>query len=105
MLIELLRAQGGAGAELARRWLAALLIVPHSERAGVVEAVEASLVEEFGSRSPDGAGPLLHVASEEVERDGYTEVLIRSYEAKPKPPRSTAASSATKKRGGPGRGA
>ncbi len=45
MLTELLRP---ASPELARRWLAALLIVPESERAAVVDAVEKQIVDEFG---------------------------------------------------------
>ncbi len=47
MLVELLRP---AGPELARRWVAALLLVPEGEREGVVSAVERSIVEEYGGR-------------------------------------------------------
>lgn len=44
MLVELLRP---AGPELARRWLAALLLVPEGERGAVVASVERRIVEEF----------------------------------------------------------
>lgn len=46
MLTELLRP---CGPELARRWLAALLLVPADQRESVVQAVEAQIVREFGS--------------------------------------------------------
>ncbi len=49
LLIELMRP---AGAELARRWLAALMIVPPDEREDVVGAIEARIVETYG----DGGG-------------------------------------------------
>ena len=48
MLIELLKP---AGPELARRWLAALLLVPESEREAVVDAVERQIVGEYASGS------------------------------------------------------
>jgi len=51
MLIELLKP---AGPELARRWVAALLMAPAEERAAIVEAVEARIYQEFGS--PDSPG-------------------------------------------------
>lgn len=35
------------GPELARRWLAALMMVPEDRRETIVEAVEAQIVEEF----------------------------------------------------------
>ncbi len=46
MLADLLQP---ATPDLARRWLAALLMVPPEERAGTVNAVEARIVEQFGS--------------------------------------------------------
>lgn len=53
MLVELLRP---AGAELGRRWLAALLLVPAGEREAVVAAVERRIVEEFcGEEGAAGA--------------------------------------------------
>ena len=45
MLIELLRP---AGPDLARRWLAALMLVPEAEREAVVGEVERSIVDEYG---------------------------------------------------------
>lgn len=45
-LVELMRP---AGIDLARRWVAALLLVPEHEREGVVLAVEKRIVEEFAS--------------------------------------------------------
>jgi len=34
---------------LARRWVAALMMVPEGERAAVVQAVEKRIVDEFGA--------------------------------------------------------
>jgi len=45
MLIELLKP---AGPDLARRWLAPLMLVPHAEREAVVAEVERSIVSEYG---------------------------------------------------------
>lgn len=45
MLADLLQP---ATPDLARRWLAALLMVPAAERAAIVSAVEAKIVEQFG---------------------------------------------------------
>lgn len=46
LLIELMKP---AGPELARRWVAALMLVPEGEREQVVEAVEAQIHGEFGA--------------------------------------------------------
>lgn len=82
MLTELLRP---AGAELARRWLAALLIAPEAEREALVDAVEARMaslyaVPESGVEG-DSVEPesLLHVADEPVFKDELIEQTIRSY--------------------------
>lgn len=44
MLIELIRP---TGPELARRWMAALVMVPPDQRQAVLDAVEAQIAEEF----------------------------------------------------------
>ncbi|MEZ6319340.1 MAG: hypothetical protein R3B49_11420 [Phycisphaerales bacterium] len=49
MLIELLKP---AGPELARRWVAALLVAPEEEREAIVEAVEARIYQEYGTLDP-----------------------------------------------------
>lgn len=51
ILIEMMRP---AGPELARRWLAALTLVPRAEREAVVAAVERQIVAEFGEDSDCG---------------------------------------------------
>lgn len=96
MLIELMRLAGGGGTELARRWVAALLSVPAEDRRALVEEVEARISEVYALPDShlgrdDEASPMLHVASEPVQRAGYVEQVIRSY-AKAKEP--------TKKKGG-----
>lgn len=56
-----------AGADLARRWLAALLVAPENEREAIVASVEARMVELYASdatvvemkqpaRAPEPAG-------------------------------------------------
>jgi len=47
MLVDLI---DPVGAELSRRWLAALLLVPEGEREAVVEAVERRIALEYESR-------------------------------------------------------
>ncbi|MEM1071533.1 MAG: hypothetical protein AAGB48_01175 [Planctomycetota bacterium] len=49
MLLELLRP---AGPEVARRWVAALTLVPEADRDAVVAAVEKQIREEYGSKNP-----------------------------------------------------
>jgi hypothetical protein len=56
ILIEMMRP---TGAELARRWLATLTLVPREQREAVVSAVERQIVEEFGEEvgnEPGGKG-------------------------------------------------
>ncbi len=78
LLIALLRP---LGAELGRRWLAALLLVDEREREAVVAEIERVLAE----RAELGGGrtaELDHV-SEERQRDGFTERTITTYSAGP----------------------
>lgn len=44
MLVEVMKPMGP---ELARRWVAALTLVPHREREAVVEAVERQIASEY----------------------------------------------------------
>jgi hypothetical protein len=93
MLVELLRLSGGA--ELMRRWVAALLNVPAVEREGVIRAVEQRIAEEYEMPQISRASavsiaqsqPVYDIALPAVQREGYTEVVVRSYaqaEARPK---------------------
>ncbi|MGE3106812.1 MAG: hypothetical protein AB7G11_09020 [Phycisphaerales bacterium] len=50
MLVELLR---HGGIELSRRWIGALLVVPASEREGVVEAVERQIIALYAADAAD----------------------------------------------------
>lgn len=60
LLTELLRP---AGVELARRWLAALLVVDEGEREAMVAAVEKRVVELYGIGRDYGGGSDSGVAS------------------------------------------
>ncbi len=81
MIIELLR-EGTP--DLARRWLAALLLVPAGERAGVVAAVESSIVREYASAPDEQVVRLVHPAR---ELDGFVEQQIVTYTPAPRPTR------------------
>ncbi len=72
-IIELLR-EGTP--DLARRWLAALLLVPPAERAGIVSAVEAQIVREFATSAEDQTVRLVHPP---VAGDGFIEQRIVTY--------------------------
>lgn len=101
-MVEMLRL---GQAEVARRWLAALMLVPASERAGVVAAVERQIVTTWASREPAADAPThepdaereVRVVSPPRQRAGYVEQVETTYvmrEAKP------AKSKARKKRAG-----
>jgi len=99
MLIELLRA---GTPDLARRWVAALLLVPESERAAVVNAVELRIVTEYGALAShaesDADPPMMHIAENPVVKDGHTEQIIRSYSAPAPKPRPSSNRSSDAKR-------
>jgi len=76
MLIELLRP---AGPDMARRWLAALLMVDASDRAQLVAEVERRVAATYGRQRP-GLGSSAAEAVREVkithppvQREGYVE--------------------------------
>jgi len=75
LLTELLRP---AGPELARRWLAALLLVPEEERAGLVAEIERRIVRTYAEDDRDAIE--MHVVSPPVQRDGYVEQIHTTYE-------------------------
>lgn len=81
MLVELLRP---GSIDLARRWVAALLLVPEHEREGVVASVERRIVEVYDR--PDAAGEAdereIVVRYPAVQRDGYVEEVVKRYEVK-----------------------
>ncbi len=76
MLLELLRP---ASPELARRWLAALMLVPPGEREEVVALVESRIVSEYTARGEPPKAEMLHLHSPPLQREGYTERVVRSY--------------------------
>lgn len=76
MLVELLRP---ATPELARRWLAAMLLVPESERAGVVAAVERQIIATYEhARSPD-----VDLVHPPVAREDCVEQVVVTYAGEP----------------------
>lgn len=76
MMIELLRP---LGPELARRWLAALLLVDEGDRAGVVESVERHIASVYGGASPAGESVELKVVHPPTDRGGYVEQVEVTY--------------------------
>ncbi len=93
-LLEFLRLAGPGGADLARRWVAALMAIPPDEREAAVDAVEQRVVvlyrahsSQTQSHSPAGTEcdeQTLHVADPPVERQGFVEQTIRTYAATPR---------------------
>jgi hypothetical protein len=87
LIIELLRP---GSADLGRRWLAALMLVPERERQAVVEAIEARLVSTYAPLSARQAGAHAEESADDrvqfrlharpVQRDGYVEEVIRDIE-------------------------
>lgn len=81
MMIELLQP---AGPDLARRWLAALMLVPREDREGVVESVEERIASTFadGKAMAEGdASPSceIEVVHPPVQHDGYVEQVRTTY--------------------------
>jgi len=46
LLVDLMKP---IGPETARRWVAALLLIPEDERLAVIESIEAEIVRQYGS--------------------------------------------------------
>ncbi len=83
-LVEMLRP---GGADLARRWVAALFLAPETEREEIVASVERRLVglyakedAEAGEREGGDSPQVLHLAEPPIQREGYVEQTIRTYE-------------------------
>lgn len=123
LLVELLRP---CTPELGRRWLAALLLVPVSERERIVAAVEARIVGEYGqgglgrslagvdrtdagsaaggsaggTAGVGGAGEEFTAIGPDRQREGYVERIETTYErAAGTGKQSHAARAGSKKRG------
>jgi len=92
MLIELLQP---TGPDLARRWLAALLLVPREDRQSVVESVEDRITSMYASAAPVTAAGVSSSEDDEpreidvvyppVQHDGYVEEMRTTYAATDKP--------------------
>lgn len=83
MLVELLEP---AGPDLARRWLAALLLVDREDRPALVAEIERRVVAAYAPRAAAQAAPPrteLSVISPPVQHAGYVEQVITTYEAAP----------------------
>jgi len=90
--VELLRP---AGPDLARRLVAALLLAPADEREAIVSSIESKMVELYApARAPVEAAALarvdqieteprtMNVIDPPVQRDGFVEQMIHTYEVK-----------------------
>lgn len=75
MIVELLQP---AGPELARRWLAALLLVDRQDRPAVVEEIERQIVSLYPMSQTTPARELT-LRTPPVQRDGYIEETERVY--------------------------
>ncbi|MBM4108217.1 MAG: hypothetical protein FJ255_05320 [Phycisphaerae bacterium] len=83
MLVELLRP---VGPELARRWLAALLLVPEGDRAGVVRTIEEHLAGLYGGAARGEEITLRHPPE---QKQGYVEQVEVTYARPPAKPRGS----------------
>ena len=81
MLIELMKV---GNMDLARRWLATLMLVPAEERESVVEAVEGRIVEVYDRADGRGApgDREIVVRYPAVQREGYVEEVVKTYEVR-----------------------
>ncbi len=88
-LVELLKP---GGADLARRWVAALMLAPAEERERIVEAVEAKIVELYAldEQADDDIGEAAAASAEAqefdlveppVQKEGRVEQTIHTYAA------------------------
>lgn len=77
LLIELLQP---VGPDLARRWLAALLLVPREEREALVVEIEEKIAEVFASDGAHRDEPVeVHVTGPAMQKEGYVEQVTRTY--------------------------
>ena len=84
-----------AGPDLARRWLAALLLVSPEDREAVVSAVERRVTDLYSDTAPAGHDshdahdihdPEVRVVHPAQQREGYVEQVETTYGVeKPKP--------------------
>lgn len=81
MLVELLRP---VGPELARRWLAALLLVPEGDRAAVVRTIEEHLAGLYGEGGRGAEFTVLHPPEQKAGYVEQVEVTYAAAKAKPK---------------------
>ncbi len=93
MLIELLQP---TGPDLARRWLAALLLVPREDRQGVVESVEDRITSMYANKG--GVAPNepdqpreIDVVHPPVQHEGYVEQVRTTYSTADSPSTDPAA--------------
>lgn len=82
MLVELLRP---LGPELARRWLAALTLVPEHERQDVVQAIEAHIASIYARPRDE-----IRIVSPPVQKAGYVEHVEVTYARPGASPRARA---------------
>lgn len=76
--------------ELARRWVAALLLAPEEERPAIVDSVERRMVEIYHQQLPgpetQGSGEeteTVRLHSAPVQREGFVERAVVTYERAP----------------------
>ena len=82
MMVELLRP---LGAEQARRWLAALLLVPPAERGAMVDEIERLIAQQYARDT----ARTLTVAHAPEQREGAVEQVFTTYEVRDAKPKAT----------------
>ncbi|NRA58388.1 MAG: hypothetical protein HRU13_09785 [Phycisphaerales bacterium] len=81
MLVEILRP---AGAELARRWIACLMLAPEAEREVIVRSVEQRMAELYLSNETQSERTV-NVEHPPEQREGFVEQKISTYAVKDEP--------------------
>ncbi|MEO1277915.1 MAG: hypothetical protein AAFV77_03050 [Planctomycetota bacterium] len=81
MLVEILRP---AGAELARRWIACLMLAPEVEREAIVRSVEQRMAELYLSNETQSERTV-NVEHPPEQREGFIEQKVSTYAVKDEP--------------------
>ena len=82
MMVEMLRP---LGAEMGRRWLATLLLVPLEERAAMVAEIERLVSQQYAQDQTRQ----MTVAHPPEQKDGAVEQVFTTYEVTPAKPKAT----------------
>jgi len=93
VLVEFMKMLDSSQADLARRWLSVLLAVPAAQRGALVRALESRFHTGMSSKK----NSLISLRGPAMQRDGYIETIIRSFEKVESPAAKTSKARATRR--------